>query len=69
MAAAQSKDPPAFLPAGLCYHAFNQRSLCYDALALAVAATAFLVEPLDHAAGVSSSRSNGASQEGQGNED
>jgi hypothetical protein len=38
------------------------------ALALAVAAAAFLVELLEHAAGVSSSRGNGASQEGQGNE-
>ena len=38
------------------------------ALALAVAAAAFLVELLEQAAGVSSSRGNGASQEGQGNE-
>jgi hypothetical protein len=38
------------------------------ALAAAVAAAAFLVELLEQAAGVSSSRGNGASQEGQGNE-
>lgn len=45
----------------------DQRSLCYRALA-GVTATAFFVEPLEHAAGVSSGRGNGASQEGQGNE-
>jgi hypothetical protein len=38
------------------------------ALAAAMAAAAFLVELLEQAAGVSSSRGNGASQEGQGNE-
>jgi hypothetical protein len=51
--------PPASLPAGLMRNGGA-------VLALAVAAAPFLVESLNQAAGVSSSRSNSSSNEGKG---